>query len=143
MGMTNEQLKFVAEHMMFCRKHGYKKYRVLIGADSNDNGKRLSTILMDSYGASDVADYSGGYRDFSLVFDSVARRDQVVKNINANVNAYRDSHPEVVYTYTPSTQGTDPATDDEVKKSTNWTTYLIIGAAAVAIFLLLWDRKKK
>lgn len=141
MGMTTEQLKFVAEHMTFCRKHGYKKYRVLIGADSNDNGKRLSTILMDAYGASDVADYSGGYRDFSLVFDSVSRRDQVVENLNANVNAYRDSHPEVVYT--PSTQGTEPATDVVEKKSTDWTTYLIIGAAVVAVIMLLWDRKKK
>ena len=141
MGMTTEQLKFVAEHMTFCRKHGYKKYRVLIGADSNDNGKRLSTILMDAYGASDVADYSGGYRDFSLVFDSVSRRDQVVENLNANVNAYRDSHPEVVYT--PSTQSTEPATDVVEKKSTDWTTYLIIGAAAVAVIMLLWDRKKK
>lgn len=141
MGMTTEQLKFVAEHMTFCRKHGYKKYRALIGADSNDNGKRLSTILMDAYGASDVADYSGGYRDFSLVFDSVSRRDQVVENINANVNAYRDSHPEVVYT--PSTPSPESSTDVVEKKSTDWTAYLIIGAAAVAVIMLLWDRKKK
>lgn len=141
MGMTTEQLKFVAAHMMFCRKHGYKKYRALIGADSNDNGKRLATILQTAYGASSIADYSGGYRDFSLVFDSVTRRDEVVENINANVNNYRDSHPEVVYTLPTES----PTTTTEVveKKSTDWTTYLIIGAAAVAVIMLLWDRKKK
>lgn len=32
---------------------------------------------------------------------------------------------------------------DTVTKSTDWTTYLIIGAAAVAVIMLLWDRKKK
>ncbi|MCR5040051.1 MAG: hypothetical protein K6A94_12050 [Bacteroidales bacterium] len=31
----------------------------------------------------------------------------------------------------------------DTTKSTNWTTYLIIGAAAVAVIMLLWDRKKK
>lgn len=140
MGMTNEQLKFAAAHMTFCRKHGYKKYRALIGADTNSNGKTLSTILMSAYGASDIADYSGGYRDFSLVFDSVTRRDEVVKNINDNVLAYRDAHPEAVYA---PPEPESPPDDPVGKESPNWTTYLVIGAAVVAVILLLFDRKKK
>lgn len=140
--LTNEQLKYVAQHMTFCRKHGYKKYRVLIGADSNDAGKKLATILPSAYGASNIADYSGGYRDFSMVFDSVTRRDEVVENLNANVNAYRDSHPDVVYTPDPVTE-TEEVTIEVSGKKSNTTTYIIIGAAAIVIALLLWDRKKK
>lgn len=41
--------------------------------------------------------------------------------------------------YTPD-NGTG---NDQETKSINWTTYLIVGAAAVAVILLLWDRKKK
>lgn len=140
--LTNEQLKYVAKHMTFCRKHGYKKYRVLIGADSNDAGKKLATILPSAYGANDIADYSGGYRDFSMVFDSVARRDEVVENLNANVNAYRDSHPDVVYTADPVTETEDVTLEVSGKKN-NTVLYVIIGAAAVIMILLLWDRKKK
>ena len=141
--MTIEDLKFVASHLMNCRKHAYKKYRVLIEADSNDNGKKMATILKTAYDASDIADYSGGYRDFSLVFDSVSRRDEVVDNINANVLAYRNSHPETVYQADPTPSGQTEIEITETAKVKDWTTWLVVGAAAVVIILLLWDRKKK
>lgn len=144
MGMTTEQLRFAAAHMTNCRKHGYRKYRALIEADCNANGQTLATMLKTAYGASDIADYSGGYKDFSLVFDSVTRRDEVVDKINAAVNAYRDAHPEIVpETVLPSAEDPGNAGADEGKKTASWTNYLIIGAAAVAVVLLLWDRKKK
>jgi len=49
--------------------------------------------------------------------------------------------PEVPSSADPynSNNGGNPDTT----KNANWTTYLIIGAAAVAIIMLLWDRKKK
>ena len=144
MGMTTEQLRFAAAHMKACRKHGYRKYRVLIEADGNTNGSTLATMLKSAYGASDIADYSGGYQDFSLVFDRVWRRDEVVDQINAAVNAYREAHPEVVpETVRPSAEDPGNAGADEGKKTASWTNYLIIGAAAVAVVLLLWNRKKK
>lgn len=107
----------------------------------------MASILPNAYGASGIADYSGGYRDFSLVFDTVERRDDVVKNLNANVNAYRNAHPEIVYSGDPETPSgtgtTGTASDPTASKAKDWTTYLVIGAAAVVILLLLWDRKRK
>ncbi|MBR3711104.1 MAG: hypothetical protein IKM99_09125 [Bacteroidales bacterium] len=142
--LTGEPLKFAAEHMTNCRKHGYKKYRVLVSADSNTDGKTLCTYLQQVYKPSGIADYSGGYRDFSLVFDTVSRRDEVVNDINDAVTAYRMAHPGSAPTNGgSSTVYTSEEPVDVQTNKTGWTTYLIIGAAAVAIIMLLWNRKKK
>lgn len=140
--LKGEALKFAAAHMTSCRKHGYKKYRVLVCADSNKDGKTLCTYLQEAYSPSNIADYSGGYRDFSLVFDTVSRRDEVVDDINKAVNAYRDANPGIApETSPPENPVVDDPLDDQTK-SPSWTTYIVIGAAAVVILLLLWDRKK-
>ncbi len=135
--------------MKVCRKHGYKKYRVLIEADKEKNGMAMATILKTAYGASDIADYSGGYEDFSLVFDHVWRRDEVVQQINKEVSDYRAAHPDALPSdpqpapETPTPEKPTTAPDEEGKPATDWTTYIIIGAAAVLIVLLLFSKKKK
>ena len=47
-----------------------------------------------------------------------------------------------INTSTEDPSNTDPDPGPDEKKSTNWITYLVIGAALVAIILLLWKRKK-
>lgn len=141
--LTGVPLEFAAKHMTNCRKHGYKKYRVLVEADSNANGKTLCTYLQEVYRPEDIADYSGGYKDFSLVFGTVWRRDEVVKEINNAVAQYRIAHPDAVPTYGNASSGTGDDTPGPQKKTSDWSTYLIVGAAVVALILLLLNRIKK
>ena len=37
----------------------------------------------------------------------------------------------------------DPDPDDDKEKAIDWTTYIIIGAAVVAIIILLWPNKRR
>ena len=142
--IPKDNLAYVSEHMLDCRKHSSKKRRVLIKADSNDSGKKLAQIMKTAYPEAEIMDYSGGYRDFSLQFQYVWRRDEVVNEINGQVAAYRNAHPESINTQSADDPAADDPTDEPEKKSTGWTTYIIIGVAvAIIAILLLWDRKKK
>lgn len=155
MGLTGENLKYAAENIKECRKHGYNKRRVLIVASSHFTGRTLAPILQEAYNATDIADYSGGYEDFSLCFDTVWRRDEVVNQINAAIAKYRSEHPELLNTPDPSlpwetedetpeaAESAEETPDTPQKESPDWTTYIIIGLAAVAIVLLVWPKKKK
>ena len=150
MGLTGENLKYAAENIKECRKHGYNKRRVLIVTGSDKKGRNLAAILQTAYNATGIADYSGGYKDFSLCFDTMWRRDEVVQQINAAISKYRAEHSEI---YNPPQQTEPPISGENLettentetpqKESPDWTTYIIIGLAAVAIVLLVWPKKKK
>ena len=145
--LTGSLLEYAAEHIVVCRSHKRKECRALIETDDEQSWGRLQTKLKELYKAESVKDNSGDDYDFSLVFDSGSRRDEVVNDINDAIDAYLAAHPETdtAFTYTPgntpgNTPGKEPEPDEENK---DYTAYIIIGAAAVAIILLLWDRKKK
>lgn len=115
---------------------------MLIKSDTNAAGKKNSQILKTAYPEAEIKDYSGGYRDFSLVFDRVWRRDEVVDEINDVVAAYRNQHPEILSD--PDVSSEDPVViGTETQNTGSYTTYIIIGAAAIIIVLLLWDKLKK
>lgn len=84
---------------------------------------------------------SGDKRDFYLGFKSKAVRDNVLSEINESIAEYRRANPEDVNYSSSNTPDED--TEDEPAKSTDWTTWIVIGAAAAVIILLLWDKKKK
>lgn len=137
-------MEFAAKHMVLARKRNNKPCRVLVIADSDTNGQRLASYLMNAYHPEDLADYSGKYIDFSLVFDSETRRNEVLEDLNSTVEEYREQHQEIVPPQDNTVYETGGADEGLTEtKSTDWTTYLVIGAAAIVIILLLWERKKK
>ena len=140
------QLQFAADHMTNARKRNGKAGKwVLVEADSNDNGKTLSMYLKDAYKAKEIRDYSGGYRDFSLVFDSKDRADEVLSDLLNSTIAYKEAHPDL-YDYEPDPtpvpeSDTGDGEEEEEQKKTDWMPYIVVGAAVVIIIvLLLWKK---
>lgn len=145
---TQEQLKYLSDHMTECRKHNYNKYRMLIVSDSNESGKKNAQIMQSIFPEGALKDNSGGYRDFSIEFTYMWQRDQAVTDINTMVGGYRKQH------FTAATPVDDPEEETEVTstvelsddntqgQNSNLTTYIILGVAVVAIaLLLLWNPK--
>ena len=149
MGLNGENLKYAAENIKECRKHKTNRFRVLIVSGSDKKGRNLAAILQPAYNATDIKDINGGYEDFSLVFDSTSRRDEVVTKINSAISEYRAAHPDLYNTQqqtTPQTHSVEtpaPTENPETEEKTNWKTYLILGMAIAAILIILWPKKKK
>lgn len=149
---TQEQLKYLSEHMNECRKHGYNKYRMLVVSDSNESGKKNSQIMQSLYPDAALKDNSGGYRDFSMEFTYMWQRDQAVTDVNTAVGGYRQQHFQYeAPSEDPETE--DPGTgivvsvvdsvDDAStgQKSSNTVIFIVIGVAVVAAALLLIPKK--
>lgn len=148
---TQEQLKYLSDHMTECRKHNYNKYRMLIVSDSNESGKKNAQIMQSIYPEGALKDNSGGYRDFSIEFTYMWQRDQAVTDINTMVGGYRQQH---FMAETPADDSveepsqtvatiTGAVADYTSGQNSNTTTYIILGVAVVVIaLLLLWNPEK-
>ena len=153
MGKLNDTiLKFLSEHLVECRKHNYKPCRMLIVADKLKNAKQIAVWLKPIYGAIRIADDSGDDKDVSLVFDTTGERDDAVIKVNKELVQYRESHPEAYEApiVNPPSSGDggggnlpEPEEPEPEKQPTDWTTYIIIGVAALAIILLVRPKRKK
>lgn len=146
--LTTKQAKHLAEHLQEFDK-AYKT-QIYFCFDSEANGKVGFNDLQNAY--RDVCNYSawsgwfgiGNKRDFYLGFKSKEDRDAVFRDIQDAKYVYEAAHPEVESQYDFS--GSDEENPDGTggaTKAKSWTTYIVIGAAAIVILLLLWDRKKK
>lgn len=142
--LTGYPLQLAAECIVTCRKHKtYPRKRVLIKVDSKENGERLAGQLQGIYNPKRIADSDDGWRDFSLVFDSEDKVKSTIEDINGAIRDYLEAHPEVSgYIPDDNQEGSDtpdPDDNDEETDKTDWTTYIIIGAAAaIIIALLIW-----
>ncbi len=149
---TQDQLKYLSEHMTECRKHGYNRYRMLIVSDSEASGRKNAQIMQSIYPEGELKDNSGGYRDFSIEFTYMWQRDQAVQDINSLVGGYRQQH----FQYTPDEardpedtgtnvvgSGDDTGSTDSTGQNSNAVIYVIIGIAVVAAALLILIPKKK
>ena len=134
--ITGDNLKFVSDHMKSCEKATVNKRRIVVTADNQDNVFRLGHILSDAYMPKrwTIAYTRTVYLDFEYMW----QRDQALQEINAEVNAYRTAHS--------NGPGSDEPTSDSPSgtetKTVDWTTYLLIGAAAAIILLLIWPKKR-
>lgn len=147
--LKGTKLKFVAEHIVSYRKMAAKK-RLYIECDDKDSGATVYTYLHGLYGNTGY-DKGFNWKDFTMVFSSEAERNKAYEDLNGAYSAYIESNPEIIG-YEPDepdpnnpNNGTDPEEpDDPETETTDWTTYIIIGAAAlVIIILLLWNPKRK
>ena len=149
--LTGNNLKFIATH-----REEIELYHggIYFCFDNKANGAEAYNIL--SYRlSSDIRriDYGIDKRDFTIYFTGgETTAAEIYQKLNNEVEDYRQAHPEVTDPYytdptDPDLQsGTGSGTSSvlsSITKSSDWTTYLIIGAAAVAVIMLLWDRKKK
>lgn len=147
--LTGNPLKFIATH-----REQIEQYHggIYFCFDSVANGEEAYQILYNALRPEGIRSIKYGLdkRDFTIYFnDGESKMIELYPKILKEVEDYRNAHPEVTDPYY-----TDPNDPDLLPTSsnssvngtgskTNWTTYLIVGAAAVAIILLLWDRKKK
>ena len=111
-----------------------------------DSGENAFKFLKNVY--ADECNYDawsgwfgiGDKRDFYLGFVSAQARDNVYNDIKNAVDQYESTNQ---YQEENLNGGSGEGQDAFTAKSKDWTTYLIIGAAVVAVIMLLWDRKKK
>lgn len=138
----------------YARKHkSQPRRRVLIVTDSEETGKRLAGQISGLYGENKIATDGDGYKDFSLVFDHNSDKiDKTINDFNGAVSEYIEAHPEefgyVVNGNPENDHGNgkpDPETDkpdpeDSEDEKPDYTTYIIIGAAALIIIVLLLEK---
>ena len=145
--LSGTALSYISDHVIEVRKHKSNRYRVLIVADSAEAANNIGRWLKTAWNAVAIKDQNDNVpNDISIQFDYMWQRDQAVDEINKEINDYRRANPDsIVPPPTPTTsESEDPTTTDEPEKEkTNWTTYIIIGLAAVAIILLVWPKPKK
>lgn len=146
--LTTKQAKHLAEHLQEFDK-AYKT-QIYFCFDGEANGKEGFNYLQNAY--RDVCNYSawagwfgiGNKRDFYLGFKSKEDRDAVFRDIQDAKYGYEAAHPEDESQYDFSGDDNENPDGTGVKtKAKSWTTYIVIGAAAIVILLLLWDRKKR
>lgn len=146
--LTGNNLSFIATH-----REEIELYHggIYFCFDTKANGTEAYEILTNRL-SSDIRTtrYGLDKRDFTIYFNGGENKaKEIYTEIKKEVEDYRNAHPEATDPYyedptgTGSGTGTGSTTSATASKAKDWTTYLVIGAAAVVILLLLWDRKRK
>lgn len=144
--LSKKQIAFLSNHLEAMDK----AYKTQIYFCFNDkaSGEEAFDFLQDVY--SDECNYSawngwfgiGDKRDFYLGFVSKQARDNVYNDIKNAKDGYQSTNQYQNENF-GSSYDVDSETETVQTKAKSWTTYIVIGAAAIVILLLLWDRKKK
>ena len=129
MGRISQQ---TTEHLATYMKDAtpYGKTQIKFKFTNKEAGSQAYELLMQDY--ADVCDKQYGEdtpKIFRLGFVDADTRTAVLSEIKQAVAAYNAS-------------GTGGA-DKYIEKISGWITYLLIGVAAVVIFVLLWKKYKK
>lgn len=138
--LTGKSLEYVALNVVEIKKATLDKRGMYVKVSDPSTGEQVMQRLKQAYAAKDY--YKGlGWRDFTITFPTVWQRDEAVNDANAALIEYFDTNEEPDPTPDPDTPNPTAPKDEEETK-TDYTTYIIIGAAAVVIIaLLLWRRK--
>ena len=142
--LTGKNLEYVALNVDTIEKHPLDKRGMHVTVADQSTADQVKQRLMAAYSAKGSYNLFGG-RDFTITFDKVWKRDEAVADANAAILEYFDAQPDDP----PYGSGNNPDADTtEIEGSTaattktDYTTYIIIGVAAVIIIaLLLWKRK--
>lgn len=152
--LSPEQIRHLAYYQEAIDK-AYKTQIYFCFRDK-DSGAQAYEFLKNVY--ADECNYDawsgwfglGDKRDFYLGFVSPKARDEVYDDIRHALDAYQSTNQYQNDNLNGNglsgggggNSPTDPDPDTD-KKSIDWTTYIIIGAAAVAIIILLWPNKRR
>ena len=144
--LTSDQIKFIAQNYQNIDK--VYRSQIKFCFNSKNKGETAFNMLQEAY-KSEIENYHYGTdkRDFRFEYTSKDVRDQVYDDILNAIAVYHNSYGYETNDYGDVFSGSEidivSGTDTDIKKTTDWTTYIIIGAAAVVIVLLLWDKKRK
>lgn len=144
--MTAEEVEFLATALDFMpRPIGTRKLEVIM--KNSSYGERAARIFEVRYNG--IILNIGGWKEFDVKFASKSEMEQALDDINVSIaswwDEYKQNHAqEYIEHGIPDPSYPDPEPDpDTDKKAIDWTTYIIIGAAVVAIIILLWPNKRR
>lgn len=148
--LKGKTLEYFAKHMRYCTDagSGYIYPTLVIGTDSKESASSIGSVVKSTFKG---RKYFLDPKDEKRVFvsfnkgDDRWRRTYAIEQINKEVDAYNAANSEYILKEpeTDNPKDTDTTDTGEEKSSTNWTTYVILGLAAVAIVVLLFSKKKK
>lgn len=145
--LTGKTLEYFAAHLQSIEKApGAQKRRLRIYADSRTAADHMANIVNSVFGGISYATAPEGHDNFAAVnFEYVWERNYAVEQVKKEVSRYRTGNQDSLLENLLADDDTDPPTEeeDEDGKKTDWTTYIIIGLAAVALILLVWPKRKK
>lgn len=141
--LQGSNLEFVASYMAANKKKSSNRWH--IETSSKNTGEQLCAILQGVYPGFKRYDKGFGWGDFDMIFENSVKRDEAYEDCNAAVSAYRNDTSIYVPTETTGNNNTGVGSGDDNPKgmSEDYTTYIIIGAAVLLIFLLLKRKNKK
>ena len=141
--------KLTGQRLDFCSLHieRYNKMtngrRLYVKCDTKSAGEKVYGYLKAAY---DPKSYDKGFnwRDFTLVFKDTYSRDAAFADMDAAIVAYREAHPLPPPSSLSDLETTDEdPVDTSDTPTTDWTTSIGIGAAAVVIAIILFTKRKK
>lgn len=114
--------------------------------DSVKNGEKafeiLTRVYADEMGPNKYSSYGLDKRDFYLGFNSRNVATDVCNEINAAIAAYREVEHQDIH-YEPDPVSYPESNGSVISGPSNSNTYMIIGAvAAIIILVLLWKPKR-
>lgn len=141
--LTPENIKYIHQHNESI--HPAYKTQIYFCFDSKETGVEAFRLLKSAYGSDiNYSAYGLDWRDFYVGFTSKGKRDEVYNEIITDLGNYDNSHPnELLEGPQNPTEVTVPGDDTFTQPKSDYATYIVIGAAAIILVLLLWDRKKK
>lgn len=169
MALSVEQKKIIGENTLSCSRNNSHRKQVQVYTKGKDNGKKVKGILSGAYpeykfysaentdanvagqvlfaiftlgGGNAVQEASQTWKNFTVEADSKEAASNLVKEINDCILKYGADSEYQQNNGGGNASNPNSSNDDEETK-TNWTTYAIIGLAAVAIILLVWPKPKK
>lgn len=127
--LSQQTIELLAAYMTEC-KAAYSTQIYFCFSNKEAGSEAFDMLMQDLSSVCNYSAYSGWFgwgdkRDFYLGFVDASTRSEVLSEIKQSVAAYNASGGE-----------------SGLKKLMGWGTWLIIGAAAVAIFILLWKKFK-
>lgn len=126
----------------------YPEYKFYMAEDRglNQTGNWLFGFLTLGVGNA-IQAASQTWKNFTVACDSEDNAKALVKEISNCIGKYgdddEDNDPPLSGNGGTGNGGNLPDPDEPQKEKTDWTTYIIIGAAALALILLVWPKRKK
>ncbi len=148
--LKGKALQTIKDNVSSVRKSSDKN--VYFHCTSNDGGVAVRDAIRTVFKPKDVTRYNydleafivpfgiSHWRDFRAKFSTESEADECFNEVDAAVNS---AYAEEIYDPVSGVDDENPDGTGVKTKAKSWTTYIVIGAAAIVILLLLWDRKKK
>lgn len=169
--LSANQQKIVGSNCSSANVHNNRRKEVQVYTPSADKGKKVKGAIAAAYpeykfymaedrGLNQTGNWLFGFltlgvgnaiqaasqtwKNFTVECDSQDNAKALVKEIGDCIGEYsKDDDTPLSGNGGTGNGGNQPDPDEPQKEKTDWTTYIIIGAAALALILLLWPKRKK